>query len=110
MVQGCPIEFKSMPNQLSTVHRFSVNPIERKFICTEVDKLLSKGVIEETTHLEGEFISNILVRKKKDNTYRMILNLKDLNYSLERKHFKMHAFLSALTLVKQNCYMASVDV
>ena len=68
MVQGCPIEFKSMPNQLSTAHPFSVNPIEREIINTEVDKLLSKGVIEETTHLEGEFISNIFVRKKKDNT------------------------------------------
>ena len=110
MPQGCPIEFKSMPNQLSTAHPFSVNPIEREIINTEVDKLLSKGVIEETSHPEGEFISNIFVRKKKDNTYMMILNLKDLNYSVERKHFKMDTFLSAVNLVKQNCYMASVDL
>ena len=110
MVQACPNEFKSMPNQLSTAHPFSVNPIEREIINTEVDKLLSKGVIEETTHLEGEFVSSIIVRKKKDNTHRMILNLKDLNYSVERKHFKMDAFLSAVNLVKQNCYMVSVDL
>ena len=72
MIQGCPIELKSMLNQLSTAHPFSVNPIEREITNTEADKLLSKGVIEETTHLEGEFISNIFVRK---NTYRMVLNL-----------------------------------
>ena len=100
MVQGCPIEFKSMPKELFSAHSFSLNPIEREIISTEVDKLLSKGVIEETTHLEGEFISNIFVTKKKDNTYRMILDLKDLNYSVERKHFKMHTFLSAVNLVK----------
>lgn len=66
MVQGCPIEFKGMPKQLCSTHPFSLNPIEREIISTEVDKLLSKGVIEETTHLEGGFISNIFVRKKKD--------------------------------------------
>ena len=110
MVQGCPIEFISMPKQLSSAYPFSHNPVEREIISKEVDKLLIKGVIEETTHLEGEFISSIFVRKKKDNTYRMILNLKDLNYNIEKKHFKMDTFLSAVNLVKQNCYMASVDL
>ena len=79
MIQVCPIEFKSMPKQLSSAHPILHGPIEREIISKEVDKLLSKGVIAETTHLEGEFISSIFVRKKKDNTYRMILNLKDLN-------------------------------
>ena len=27
MVQGCPIEFKSMPKQLSSAHPFSLNPL-----------------------------------------------------------------------------------
>ena len=110
MVQGCPFEFISMPKQLSSSYPFSHNPVEREIISKEVDRLLIKGVIEETTHLEGEFISSIFVRKKKDNTYRMILNLKDLNYNIEKKHFKMDTFLSAVNLVKQNCYMASVDL
>ena len=110
MIQGCPIEFESMPKQLSKAHPISHNPDERKIINIELDKLLSKGVIEETTHLEGEFLSSIFVRKKKDDSYRMILNLKDLNYSIEKKHFKMDTFLSAVNLVKQNCYMASVDL
>ena len=110
MTQGCPLEFESMPKQLSKAHPISHNPAERKIINIELDKLLSKGVIEETTHLEGEFLSSIFVRKKKDDSYRMILNLKDLNYNIEKKHFKMDTFLSAVNLVKQNCYMASVDL
>lgn len=76
-----------MPKQLSSAYSFANNPVEREIISKEVDKLLTKGVIEETTHSEGEFISSIFVRKKKDNTYRMILNLKDLNYNIEKKHF-----------------------
>ena len=59
MTQGCPIEFESMPKQLSKAHPISHNPAERKIINIELDKLLSKGVIEETTHLEGEFLSSI---------------------------------------------------
>ena len=110
MIQGCPTEFESMPKQLSKAHPISHNPDERKIINIELDRLLSKGVIEETTHLKGEFLSSIFVRKKKDDSYRMILNLKDLNYSIEKKHFKMDTFLSAVNLVKQNCYMASVDL
>jgi len=110
MVQGCPIDFISMPKQLTSTYPLSHNPVEREIISEEVAKLLIKGVIEETTHSEGEFISRIFVRKKKDNTYRMILNLKDLNYNIEKKHFKMDTFLSAVNLVKQNCYMASVDL
>ena len=40
----------------------------------------------------------------------MILNLKDLHYNVERKHFKMDTFFSAVNLVKQNCFMVSVDL
>ena len=99
-----------MPNQLSAADSFSVNLIEREIINTEVDTLLNKGVIEETTQLESKFIFNIFVRKKKDSAYRMILNLKNLNYSIERKHFKIDTFLSSVNLVRQNSYIASVDL
>ena len=110
MIQGCPIEFESMPKQLSKAHPISHNPDERKIINIELDKLLSKGVIKETTHLNGEFLSSIFVRQKKDDSYRMILNLNDLNYSIEKKQFKMDTFLSAVYLVKQNCFLASVEL
>ena len=41
MTQGCPLEFESMPKQLSKAHPISHNPAERKIINTELDKLLS---------------------------------------------------------------------
>ena len=36
--------------------------------------LLHKGVIKHSVHEEGEFISSMFLRPKKDGSYRMILN------------------------------------
>ena len=41
---------------------------------------LNKGVIVESTHSQGEFVSSIFLGLKKNGVdYRMILNLKELN-------------------------------
>ena len=45
----------------------------------EICKLLSKGVIIPTEKEDDDFVSNIFTRKKRDDTYRMILNLKKFN-------------------------------
>ena len=45
---------------------------EQHIIQNEIDNLLNKGVIKETTRCEGEFISTIFIRPKKDGTYRLI--------------------------------------
>ena len=39
----------------------------------------------------------------------MILNLKELNKSIEKHLFKMDTLSTALTLVKPNCFMALAD-
>ena len=48
-------------------------------IQAEICKLLSKGVIIPTEREDDDFVSNIFTRKKRDDTYRMILNLKKFN-------------------------------
>jgi hypothetical protein len=55
-------------------------------------------------------ISNIFLRKKKDNSYRIIINLRNLNKVVEYHHFKMESLMSAIKLMVPNCYMASVDL
>ena len=45
--------------------------------------------MQEVTFVEGQFISPIFVRPKKNGEYRMILNFKKLNESVEYHHFKM---------------------
>ena len=59
---------------------------QEQVIDMEIDKLLIKGVISETTHCPGEYISTIFVRPKKDGGHRLILNLKNLNEQLAYHH------------------------
>ena len=40
----------------------------------------------------------------------MILNLKRLNEEVTYHHFKMGTLATALALVNNNCYMASLDL
>jgi hypothetical protein len=74
-----------------------------------VVKLLDKGVSVGSSHEPDEFISNIFLQKK-DGTYRMILNLKQLNEFIVYRHFKMDSLQAATELMKPGCFMASIDL
>ena len=50
--------------------------------------LLKKGVIKETFHEPGEFISPVFLTPKSDGSVRLILNLKKLNEFMPYIHFK----------------------
>ena len=90
MVEGVDIDFTELPVQREKPahnHTFSTEQIHA--IDLEVSELLKKGVIRKAHHSDKEYISPICVRPKKDNRWRMILNLKDLNKNVEYFHFKM---------------------
>ena len=76
----------------------------------EIYTLLQKGVIEEAYHSHGEFLSNVFLRPKKGGSFRMILNLKNLNSLVEYNKFKMDTLKSILKLVAPGCYMATIDL
>ena len=64
-----------------------------------------KGVIQETTHCEGEHVSTMFIHPKKDNTYNVCsLNLKTL--------MSMCSTISRWILcnLKRNGYRALVDL
>lgn len=63
-----------------------------------------KGVIKKAISCPGQFISSVFIRPKKDGSFQMILNLKQLNAITILKW--RHTFQSALTLVKPGSYMA----
>lgn len=65
------------------------------------------GVIEETNHSDGEFISTVFLRPKTDGTYRMILNLLKFNKSVNYVHFKMESLHLTLQAVAQKSVIAS---
>ena len=94
---GTLATFTTTPNQMFT------NAKESQIVAQEIDKLLCKGVIQKVHHTEGKFLSNVFLRLKKDGSYRLILNLKNLNQYVTYKHFKMETLASALQLIKTNC-------
>ena len=52
---------------------------------------------------EDDFMSSTLTREKKNGSFRMILNLKQLNKYIEYELFKMQFFQSVLNIIKLNC-------
>ena len=76
----------------------------------QIAELLKKGVVVETQHENGEFISPIFLTAKNDGGYRLILNLKKLNSTIEKKKFKMQTLASILCLIRPNMYMAKLDI
>lgn len=45
-------------------------------IDAEIDKLQQQQVVVEASCVDGQFLSPIVLRKKKNGEYRLILNLK----------------------------------
>ena len=92
-------------------------PIQLKFsqqetliITEEIQTLLNKNVIVESTIEKNDYFSPIFIRKNKDETNRVILNLKKLNANVDTYHFKMESIKNVLNMVTPNSFMASVDL
>lgn len=111
IVQHCHIQLKQGANPINTViPRSYFNANEEQIIETEIQKLLEMKVLIEVEHSSEEFLSPIFLVPKKGGEYRMTLNLKEFNENIDYHHFKMDTFECAIKLIKQNCYMASVDL
>lgn len=111
-IQHCHIGFinNEPPIQFRYPQNLIKSQTEIKIAQEELDKLEKLNVIEKSEHEQGEYISNIFLRPKKDGSHRLILNLKGLNEFIEYHHFKMDTIQSALNLRRPNCYMASIDL
>ena len=57
----------------------------------EITKLLVQKVVATATLRDDSFMSSIFTTKKVDGSHRTILNLKNLNESINYVHFKMES-------------------
>ena len=108
-IRGANIECNTTPQQ-HKLSRKQFSEDDALIIESEVEKLLSKGVIEPAQHEQGEILSNIFIRPKTDGTYRLILNLKEFNKNVSYYHFKMDTLNTIINLMSPDCYMASLDL
>ena len=98
------------PIQYGGCRNIKFNVKESAIIGAEIAKLLDKGVVVESAPSEGDSISPIFLRLKKNGIdYRMILNLKELNKFVAYQHVKMGSLKCVTSLITQGCYMASGD-
>ena len=89
MIVGQPIEFARTPYQRVVPREKKILDLnEQHVIDTEIDKVLAKGAITPSSHEEGEYLSPIFTRAKKDGSFRLILNLKCLNTHVQYHHFQ----------------------
>ena len=74
IVSSMPIDIASnLP--IINKYQYPFNDKVDAFIESEIQNLLKKGVIRNSIHEPGEFISPIFLREKIDGSYRLILNL-----------------------------------
>ena len=111
-VTHCHIEFDWEPGICTIVTRpfCSFTEIEQTIIDNEVEKFLVKGIIRLSSHEDGQVISPIFTRPKKDGSHSVIFNLKKLNESVTYHHFKMDTLETAIRLMRPGCYMTSIDL
>lgn len=107
---GYKLHFESNPCNFCSRSEISFNIHEEQIIDALLEKFLTKKVIEVTNHVVGEVISHIFIRPKSDGSYRLILNLRNLNEHIEYIHFKMETLQSVLRLVRLNCFFAKIDL
>jgi len=102
---GLRLDLIENPNK-NVYNADPLSKAETSVINAEVIKILDKKVVQPSLFQEGEFVSGVFTRNKKDGSKRMILNLKKFNENVYYKHFKMETIKN----IQPNVYMASIDL
>ncbi len=110
VIRGDSIEFDSIPPIQHFCRNKKVSEHNAQLIDLEIEKLLKKGVIVQSHPERTEFVSPIFVVPKPDQTIRLILNLKQLNFHIKYRHFKMDNIKTVLHNITEGCFMASLDL
>lgn len=109
IVRGYKIEFSEIPYQTRARPTVACKR-DSEIIEDLILSFEKKGIIRKANHCDDQFISTVFTVPKSDGSFRLILNLKDLNEFVVYKHFKMEHFQSVLNIMTQNCYMAKIDL
>ena len=99
LVKGCHLEFLHVPTQIREPNKILFNASESVFVNEEIERLSLKGVIKASTNQPGQYVSNVFLRPKKNGSFRLILNLKQLNKLITYHHFKMDTLTDCLSLM-----------
>ena len=108
-MKGVKIPFTQKPRQVLKPVTTTTSESE-KILDTEVQNLLQKGAIFQTTLSDEGFYSRLFLIPKKDGTMRPVFDLSLLNTFIENKHFQMENLSSIKTLLNPGDWMTKLDL
>ena len=111
IVIGCRfnINLSELP-VFNTCKQYKFSAKDHEAMSLELGKLEFMKVIERVPFGGCQVISPIFPRPKPNGEIRIILDLTELNLHIPYQHFQMETFEHALTLIRSDMYMASVDL
>lgn len=110
LARGIPLEFVcEPPRQLELPRYYNFNQRDKEIIEEEVNKLVNRNIVSEISS-GWKFVSNIFIRPKQNNKFRLIIDLSPLNEYILKEHFKMDNLNSAIDLLSKGSFLASVDL
>ena len=111
---GVKLQFDSVPIMHDTPTEFYGNKDNENVIDKEVTELLGKGAIELVDNQDNNpnvFYSRIfVVPKKEKGKWRAVLDLRDFNNFVTKKHFKMEGLQEVREALHKGDYMTRIDL
>ena len=104
---GNPFHGNTKAGEISSI------PIQSKsksLISAEVQDMLRKGAVRKVPPCQGQVLSNIFLREKKEGTFRPIIDLKQVNCSIAYQKFKMESLKEIRSLLQKGDYMIKIDL
>lgn len=110
IIQGLKLESISNPHQSRIIRQRKFCDSESLATDNEIQKLIDKRVIVESQHEDNQYLSPMVLRPKKNGTYRLICNLQELNQNIAYYHLKIKSLQTAIQIKTKGYYMASKDL
>lgn len=109
-LEGYKLPFWEKPFQLSVPRPSIFSRIERDGVTSSITKMIDIGAIRQVSPVKGQFISKIFTVPKGDGSFRLIINLRELNKFISCHHFKLEDSRTVCRILGKNYFMATLDI
>lgn len=109
-IKGIEIPILSNPFQGKIPIPSKFKSEEQILIDSEIENLVLKNAVRETTPTSDSFYSNVFLVPKKGGELRPVINLKNLNSFLPYEHFKMEGIQLLRDLMEEGDWLVKLDL
>ena len=87
-----------------------MNLDKRHQVQVEIDNMLEKGTVCQTSHLKEKLLSNVFLVGKKGGGNRPVIKLKHLDQFIPYQHFKMEGSFCLREMLQKDDFMGKLDM